>query len=494
MNARGLITGTAAIAAATLLRIGLQFGLLPILARLLGPEAYGIVALAAPVVFLAMLIGDAGLGATLVRTPDPDGELESTVMWTAVGVGATLGLGLFAAAPLIAAGLTEPPLAPVLRAFAPVLLLSALCIVPGVRLQKQGRFSAFALGDVASTLCGMAVALGGALHGWGAWSLVAQQLTQWGVKFVATALLSRLPFPTRFRPDLLLPHVRFGLALLGSNLIGFAGRSVDALLVGSVIGVKALGIYSMAVQFMRVPDMVLTGPVYTSLFPTIAASVADREKVAAMYVSALRVMTILSAPAMVGLALTGGYAADLFLGPKWVGLPPVLAVLAPAGAVLCLLPINGAVMLGFGRSDVQFRTSSLCTALYLTGVALGLPFGIEGVAIGCASACVLGAVPSFRAVVRILGVRRVGFRAALFPPVGAAIAMGVAVLLTERLTAGRPAAAGFVAAVAAGIVSYAGALWLLAGTQLRQDLAHLRLSFRRGPRRLDPAVGVPLSD
>jgi PST family polysaccharide transporter len=491
VDARKLITGTAAIAAANLLRVGLQFCLLPVLARLLGPEAYGLVALAMPVVLLAMLIGDAGLGSTLVRASDPDGRLEATVFWASTGVGVALTAGLALAAPLIAAGLTEPPLAPVLRALAPVLLLSALCTVPAARLQRAGRFSAFALGDVASTVAGMAVALWGATHGWGAWSLVAQQLVLWGVKFASGAVLSRLPVSIRFSASLLGPHVRFGLALLGANLVSFAARYADALLVGSVIGVKAVGIYALAVQFMRVPEVVLSGPVYTSVFPTVAATAEDRERVAGLWVSTLRVMLILALPAMVGLALTAQSAVELFLGPKWGGLAPVLAVLAPVGAVFCLAPVNAAVLVGLGRSDVQFRVSSLITALYLAGVGLGLPFGVEGVAVGCAAGGLVAMIPSFLVTARTVGVARPGLSRALLPPAAATAAMAVVVVLVEVAARGRPAGVLLALSVVAGALSYASVLGLSEGRRLRDDMRRLSLFGGRRSAAPPAAVAIP---
>jgi PST family polysaccharide transporter len=396
------------------------------------------------------------------------------VFWASGGIGLALAGVLALAAPLLAAVLTESSVAPVLRALSPVLLLAALCTVPAARLQKQGRFAAFALSDVASTLVGMGVALWGATHGWGAWSLVAQQVVLWTVKFLAGAALSRLPLPTGFRPGLLAPHARFGLSLMGANLVTFAMRNLDGLLVGAVAGVKALGLYAMAVQFMRVPEMVLSGPVYTSLFPTVAASAEDRATIARLWVGAIRVMVMIAAPAMVGLAMVAAPAADLFLGPRWTGLAAVLSVLAPAGALLCLLPINAAVLVGLGRSDVQLRLSGLITGLYLTGVALGLPFGVQGVAYACAVSSAVAAWPSFRITARTVGVARPGFRAALFPPVAASVIMGLAVGLVEAALASRPPALALAAAVAAGVVTYAAALLLLGGAPLRRDIGRLR--------------------
>jgi PST family polysaccharide transporter len=258
-----------------------------------------------------------------------------------------------------------------------------------------------------------------------------------------------------------------------------------------VIGVKAVGIYALAVQFMRVPEVVLSGPVYTSVFPTVAATAEDRERVAGLWVSTLRVMLILALPAMVGLALTAQSAVELFLGPKWGGLAPVLAVLAPVGAVFCLAPVNAAVLVGLGRSDVQFRVSSLITALYLAGVGLGLPFGVEGVAVGCAAGGLVAMIPSFLVTARTVGVARPGLSRALLPPAAATAAMAVVVVLVEVAARGRPAGVLLALSVVAGALSYASVLWLIDGRRLRDDMRRLSLFGGRRSAAPPAAVAIP---
>jgi len=480
MSARALVAGTASIAGANAFRLALQFLLLPILARLLGPEAYGLVALAMPVVFFTMLIGDAGLGASLVKAVNPSATLESTVFWTALAVGAVLTLLLFLGAPLIAAAVSEPALTPILQALSPVLLLSSLTTVPASRLQRHARFHGFAVGDVASTLCGLAVALWGATNGWGAWSLVAQQLVLWTVKVIVTGTLSRPELPRFCRPSLLKPHARFGLSLLGSNLVTFGARNIDVLLVGAVMGVRAVGFYSLAVMFMRLPEMVLSGPVQTSLFPSIARVADDRRAAARLYFGALRVMLIVAAPAMVGLALVADLLVPLLFGPEWRPVAGLLEVLAPAGALFCLFPINAAALNGLGRAEVQLRMSLLITALSLAGILGGLAFGIGGVAIGYAAAIVLAAGPYFLTTARALDARAADFRAALAAPALAAAAMAAAVLAVRFALGGQDQGlAALLTSIGAGLIAYPAALWLLDRGGLRRDLDSLKGLFGR---------------
>jgi PST family polysaccharide transporter len=159
-----------------------QLLVFPVLARLLAPADYGLIALAMPVVLFAYALGEGGMGPASLRAADPHGDVEATMFWTALAGGVGYAAILLAGAPLIAAAFSDANVAPVLMWLAPILVLSALCSVPPVRIQKSGTVWIFALGDVASTVAGAMVALGAAQAGCGVWSLVAQQLVIWTIK------------------------------------------------------------------------------------------------------------------------------------------------------------------------------------------------------------------------------------------------------------------------------------------------------------------------
>src|ERR1700749_1438395 len=121
MSERRAFFGALALSGAQLVKLGLQFAVLPVLARILGPSAYGLVALAMPFILLANMVSDAGLGNALVRARDPSRELESRVSWLPVGLCALLALGIWALAGPAARALGEPRLPPYLMALSSLL-------------------------------------------------------------------------------------------------------------------------------------------------------------------------------------------------------------------------------------------------------------------------------------------------------------------------------------------------------------------------------------
>jgi PST family polysaccharide transporter len=461
-------------------RLCVQFLLFPVLARLLSPTDYGLMALAMPVVMFALTIGEGGMGPALVRSADPDGSVEATMFWTALATGLGCAAILVLSAPLIAGALANTAVAPVLIWLAPIMVLSSVCSVPSARIQKRGATWIFALGDVASTVSGAALALYGALTGWQVWSLVAQQLAIWTVKLMV--MLGLAGKRTRGKPGreafrYLWLH---GPPLVGANLLTLFSASIDTILIGRLIGVELLGFYSLAYQIVRIPESVLSGPIFISFLPAIARMEGDRRAAAGLFVSTLRMMLGVAAPMMIGLTLTADLAVALLLGPRWHGTASLIMVLAPSAIVQTLGFLSMALLIGRGRSGLQFRLALLNAALTLIGVLAGSFFGIFGVASGVALAVVIGSLVCLTAAMREVDVSPRTLAVA-FSPVLAAVAImicgtsGLRLLLPASL----PVLPSLVLAAATGALLYGGAMRVLAPDMVTAALVPFRRSSRQ---------------
>jgi PST family polysaccharide transporter len=473
--ARKAVFGVLLLSGSNAFRLGVQFLLFPILARLLTPADYGIMALAMPVVLFAMTLGEGGMGPALVRSPDPDGSVEATMFWTALATGIGCASILLLAAPLIAGALSHAAIAPVLSWLAPIMVLSAMCSVPSARIQKRGATWIFALGDVASTVTGGAVALYGALTGWQVWSLVAQQLVLWIVKFAV--LLGFAGSRGHGRPGreafrYLWLH---GPPLVGANLLTLFSASIDTMLIGRLLGVAPLGFYALAYQIVRIPEAVLTGPIYVSFLPAIARLDGDSPAAARLFLSTLRMMLGVAAPMMLGLTLTADLAVSLVLGPRWFGTAPLIMVLAPSAIVQTLGYLATALLIGRGRSGLQFRLALLNAFLTLAGVVAGSFFGIFGVAIGVAVAVAAGSMIALAAGMREVNISLRRLASALSPVLAAVAIMvcgtgGLRLLLPATL----PVVPSLILVAGAGVLLYAGAMRLLAPETVTAALAPFR--------------------
>ncbi len=383
-------------------RIAVQLALIPVLARIISPEAFGRVAVAMPIIIFTSILAEAGLVTGLVRS-DVSARAESTAFWFTALVGvACVGAVCLIAGPIgWVAG--QSGLTAILCALSPALLMTCLTITPSARLQRTGAFGFFAAGELLSSLAGALVALWGALHGWGAWSLVGQQLTMAAVRMVSNLRLSRFCPLLQFDYSLLRPVLQLSTPLLGANILAYLARSLDNLLIGLCIGAKPLGYYATAYQVVLIPEYALGASIRTTTMPAIAQVASDRHAAGAIYFNALRTLSLLATPVVVACSMEAEPLVRLVLGPAWAPAAPLVAILAPLGLVHCYFQLNTAVLLGFGEARTQLRMSVLTSVCGLVGIVAGFPWGPHGVALGYALGTLFAAGPYFFYCLRAVG-------------------------------------------------------------------------------------------
>lgn len=470
MSEKRAFFGALALSGAQAAKLGLQFAVLPVLARILGPSAFGLVALAMPFILLANKVSDAGLGNALVRTPNPSRELESTVFWLSVGMCAGLTLVIWALAIPAARMLGEPRLPPILMALAALLVVSGSLSVANARIMRERRFAVFAAAETCASAVSAAAAIAAALNGFGAWSLVVQQLVLWVMKAVWVSAAARFRPALVCRPSLAKPHLSFGLHAAASDVADFVGKNAPTIIVGAVLGVTAVGRYSMALQLIRLPDSLISGPIYLAVFTAVARLGDDRQGAAVLASRGMRGVASAVAPLFAGLAMVADLVVRLLLGPKWAGSETALALMAPAGFFLCYYSMVSAVLMGLGQSRAQFHLTVLSALAASAGALIGGRFGVPGVAAGLSLAGLAVAPAYIRALANALDMKPLALAGEALPPLAAAGLMMLAVAVARTQTVRWNDWSQLAAAVAVGVIAFALALASMSGRRLLADL------------------------
>lgn len=380
VSLRSLVLGTAAMASVNVLRLVAQFVAIPVLARLLSPQDYGVIGIAMPFVLFGLLIANSGLGMSLVRAPQEKRDEWSTCFWLALLLGLGIALAMAALAPAVAHFYDEPQLTPVIVALAVVILLQSIAMVPGAALQQAKRFNTIAMVELASILCGIAIAVGLALSGAGVWALVGQQLGQYAMR--ATFNLVFTPFrPIRtFRLESAGIHIRFGRDVLKTMLVNFFSRAFENIVIGKAQGTGSVGLYAMSFQFLRLPGMVITGPLQYVLYSHLVSTRRDLRTLRITFLLLTRILSMVVFPAMALIAAAHQPFFHLLLSEKWASSGLIFAVAAPAAALQAVTAIAGTIMLACGRTDIQLRVASEFALLAVAGLLCSAWFGIVWVA------------------------------------------------------------------------------------------------------------------
>lgn len=475
--------GALALSGSSAIRLAVQFGMLPVLARLIGPAEYGLVALAMPFILLANVLADGGMTSALARLKSTTRDQEATVFWLSAGIGTTLALACALLSIPMGALLDQPKLPWLIAALSPILMINGLATLPNARIIRDRRFAVFAAGDLIATFLAVGSALAAALAGWGAWSLVVQQLVLWVCKLSWVTFAAGTVVRLHYRFSEAKGLLTFGVHTIGAVLADFASRNLDSILVGAALGTTTLGYYAMAYQIVRVPDMLITTPLYLYIFTAMsrASHDASPKAVQDLLASGFRLASAGLAPLFLGLAMVADLAVPLVLGERWRGAITPMQHLAAAGFFYCLCSYVGNVLMGLGKSALRLKLSVLLSVTTIATVALTARFGLGVVSAAIAGAMAFVAAIYIEVIARDLKAPRLKLLAAFAPAAIGCAAMAAALLAARRFLDGGHLGLDLAFLVALGGVTYAATLWAVARRRLLADAGAFRKAQADGP-------------
>jgi O-antigen/teichoic acid export membrane protein len=376
----------ASLSGARIFQTAAAFVTLPIIARLLGPAEYGLVALAMSFVISTIFLADAGMGQSLVRTPASEIETWSSVFWTILAIGAALSLLLAGAGWLAGQLFREPRLTSLLLTLSIVPLMVALVAPATAELQQRQRFRDLAAIETVSALAGIGVAIILAFRGAGAWAIVAQQLTLWGVK--SAILLSC----TRFRPRFvwsrirLAGHLGFARDNAGATILYSVARQIDPFVIGRFLGTVPLGFYALATRIMWLPHQLISSPVQNTLYVRMVELREDKAALRDLCLIVTGGIALLVFPGVAIFAASSDAWFETFLSREWLPAAAVFTCLAPIAALQTVSIPMQALLMATGQMTARLRQSFEVTVIWIITLAASVSFGV--IAVACAFALV----------------------------------------------------------------------------------------------------------
>ena len=441
-----------------------------VLARLLVPRDFGLVAFAALVIQLVVHFTGLGLGPALVIRPGLGRRALGTIETSMLVLGPFSAAIVLALSPIAAGLIGDRRLVGVLAVLTIPVAFSGVTSFYGALLQRELAFRALSACLLAQAAAAAVVSVGVALLDGGVWSIVAGQVV--GAAVYAAALIARSPFIVRpcFEPEVARRHARSGLGFVLQGGFSFIEQNLDYAVVGSVSGARALGAYSLAYRLSELPSNAIVEPVAQVTFPGFARMKHRREDVSETFLTVLRTVAVVGCPIAVLLAAAAEPFVRAVLGEKWLPTVGPLSVLGLWGAVRIV------------QATLAWMLNSLGLALalgraYAVLVAATAPFLVVAATrsgLTAVSFVMLGNVIVTLTIALYLAVRTVGLSgariwAALRPVV---LAAAPAWVVTRALAEGvdLPAAPLLVMSVAAGALTYVLVL-ILAGRGVVKDVA-----------------------
>ena len=418
--------------AAQAARFVLQIGSTMILARLLTPGDFGLVAMVGTVTGFALIFKDAGLSMATVQRADVTHEQVSNLFWVNVALSAGLMLLLMACSPLVAWFYGPGELVWITVALSTAFLFGGLTVQHEALLTRQMKFKLLGIIGIGSMAFGVTLAVAMAMLGLNYWALVGLTVGQAAANCVLAWVFCK------WRPGLLsrgagtLSMLRFGGYLTAFNVLNYFTRNADNVMLGFAWGAGPLGIYSKAYGLLLLPLRQINAPIAAVAIPALSRLQDKPDEFRTFYRSMLRLIAYVTMPLVVVLGVLAEEVTLLVLGPNWGEAAPVFRVLAFFGVVQSVSSTTGWVLTALGRTRRMLEWNFIGTPVIVAAFAIGLSGGAYGVAMGATIGALVLVPPQVWYAFRGLAVRPRDVVVAASPPLLLAAGMFLAGEGTRR--------------------------------------------------------------
>jgi PST family polysaccharide transporter len=405
----------------------LQTGSIVVLARILTPQDYGLIAMVTVITGFVAMFKDMGLSLATIQKAEINHSQVSMLFWLNVVASIALALILAAIAPIISWFYNEPRLTWITFALAGTFVFSGLTVQHQALLQRQMRFFTLAVVEIGSMTAGVITGIVLACYGTGYWALVGLS--------AATALSNAVLvwIFCEWRPGLpvrragILPMVTFGGHLTGFSIVNYFARNFDNILLGRFWGANVLGLYSRAYNIMMLPISQIRSPLESVAIPALSHIQNDPIRYKKYYIKLITLLAFITMPLMVFLFFCADQVVHLLLGDQWSGAVNIFKILCIVAFIQPVVSTAGLVLISLGQSKRYFTIGAVNSIIIVISFVLGLPWGAIGVAMAYTIATYVLILPTLWYCFRQTPVSIRNFFSAISRPVIASIIVGFAV-------------------------------------------------------------------
>ena len=429
-----------------------------VLAHLLTPANFGVVALAALAIEYLSIINDFGLSTALLQRREKIDEASNIVSTINLIISVSLTLLTILLAPFAAIFFNEPELTSVLRWLGLSFAFNAFGSVHKARLQREMQFGKQLIPEIGNNVIKAIVSIGLAIMGSGAWALVFGQLSGLGVSIILLWIV------VPWRPRLLLigktarKLFNYGISIMIDRALNIFGDSFDYFLIGRFFETAALGVYTLA---YRLPELLIIttlnvlGGVF---FPAFSSFQNDPERLRKSFLSTTRYVQLLVTPMCLGLIVAADPIIRVVFGDQWLDAIRLMQILALHTLVLSIGYHVGDVYKAIGRPDILIKIAIPVFVIRVTGIWIGTRFGLIGVALGHLTATCVELIIRTIVTTRIVKVSLMEITKQLTAFIGGGVLLACTIPLLSITSDLAPLLRLIIISIS-GAIGYIGSVW-----------------------------------
>lgn len=442
-----------------------------ILARLLTPEDFGIVAVAMIAIGFAQSIKDFGFEKALIQRETKIMESANIVFWSNIITGFFIYLVIFLFAPLIADFFHESNVIDILRVLCLQIILLNFATVHSALLQREFQFKKLFFARLAPAFVPGVVSIPLALIGWGVWAIVWGSLAGTFVQVVLLWQLSRWRPKLSFDVSLARQLSGFGIWVTVEMFLGWLILWVDSIILGHFLGVQELGVYRVGITFLMLAFGIFLNPITFVVYPYFSRLQSNHTELKSSFLKVNQLIVAFALPIGIILALTAHPVSSFVFGQKWQGIEIVILILGLREVLAWFVGINNSVYRAVGKPDVSVKLLTVNIIYRVPVYILAAPHGLLVFCLARLGVTIVGMHLHFFVVNRLFQLPFTYLKSCVKSPLIASFVMGVLLYGMVNLFDPFEGWQGWlkliVAIVSAGI-SYLGALWMVDKDLLKQ--------------------------
>ncbi|WP_198246784.1 lipopolysaccharide biosynthesis protein [methane-oxidizing endosymbiont of Gigantopelta aegis] len=362
-------------------RMGIQFAVMLVLARILTPEDFGLFAMLAIFIAITSTVANAGLPDAIIQSKSLTIEEVSSIFFLSLIILVISSCLLATSAPLIAIFFKRSLLENITYVMALAGFVGGLGMIQSALLSRELNFKAQGIISAISSLVSGMIAITFALNGWGVWSLVYATL----IGGVVSSVLLWFYHPWRprlfFNVSLIQSHIKYGTSLLFARLINVVIANLPATLLSKFYTPQEVGLFNRANSLQNLSVNTLSGIAAKVAFPLFAHAADDSKRLERGMNKALKGTLLITMPVAVFMILLAEPIIKILLGNQWLECIPLLQILSFQIIIWPLHLLNVNLLMAVGRSDLIARGVMIKFVVVIASLSLGVKYGLLGLAI-----------------------------------------------------------------------------------------------------------------
>jgi len=357
-----------------------SFLIIAILARILSPSDFGIIAIIMVVMNFAIMLSDLGIGMGVIQKKDITNEELSSFFFLNIFLGIISCVVIFCFSPILAKFFKSEELIVVLRLISFSFILISVGQIQKILLQKLMDFKNLAKVEIVGTITYGIISIYLAYKGLGVKSVVIGFLVRQTIEAILLWTARTFVPQLAFKPSKIKSLIKFGGYVTGERIVNYFSSNLDYIIIIKLFGNTTLGYYTLAHQLMIFPLAKISGVITRVIFPSFSIIQDNTQQLRMGYLKAIKYISFITFPMMVGLFIIAPEFVRVVYGVKWNPAIPVIRILCLVGILKSIGTIVGTIFYSQGRPDIGFKLNLFILITLVPAILLGSKWGINGVA------------------------------------------------------------------------------------------------------------------